>query len=94
LFFDLRWRWQVYDSVLTDPVPFCPYCDYQIHPHRASAYAVVPRIGFDCDSCRADLPTFEEDFDSLQSKVKRLVQQKMRTGAWVNARTFRSEQKE
>lgn len=83
-FLGLCWRWKYFSSGdLDDPQPFCPHCDYQVFPHRASAYAAVDRIGFHCDSCGRDLTTFEESFESLQSKVRRLIQQKVRTGAWA-----------
>lgn len=82
-FLGLRWRWNYFASGnLEDPLPFCPGCDYQVHPHHASAYAAVDRIGFYCDSCSRNLPTFEESFDSLQSKVRRFIQQRIRTGDW------------
>lgn len=84
-FLGLRWRWNFFSSgTLEHPIPFCPACDYQVFPHHASAYNVVERIGFDCDSCGRKLPEFDESFDSLRSKIERFVQQKIRTGAWKN----------
>jgi len=82
-FLGLRWRWNYFPSGnLEDPLPFCPHCDYQVHPHHASAYTAIERIGFHCDSCGRSLPIFEESFESLQSKVRRFIQQKIRTGDW------------
>jgi len=82
-FLGLRWRWNYFPSgKLEDPLPFCPHCDYQLQPHQASAYAAIDRIGFHCDSCGTDLPTFDESFDSLQGKIRRFIQQKIRSGDW------------
>lgn len=81
----LRWRWHYLDDgSIKGVAPFCPRCDYQVFPHHASAYGVVERIGFHCDSCSVDLSEFDESFESLRSKIERFVQQKLRTGAWRN----------
>jgi hypothetical protein len=82
-FLGLRWRWKYFQSGgLEHPIPFCPHCDYQVFPHHASAYNVIERIAFHCDSCGGNLPEFDESFESLRSKVERFIQQKLRTGAW------------
>jgi hypothetical protein len=81
-FLGLRWRWKYFSSgKLEDPIPFCPACDYQVFPHHASAYNVIERIGFHCDSCGRNSPEFDESFESLRSKIERFVQQKIRTDA-------------
>jgi hypothetical protein len=82
-FLGLRWRWMYLQSGnVGRPKPFCPSCDYQVFPHHASAYDVIDRIGFHCDSCGRTLPEFNESFGSLQSKIERFIQQKLRTGGW------------
>ena len=82
-FVGLRWRWKYYsDGSLGDIHSFCPHCDYQVFPHRVSTYAAVDRIGFHCDSCGRDLPTFDEAHEQLESRVRRLIQQKVRAGTW------------
>lgn len=82
-FLGLRWRWNYFPSGnLEHPIPFCPVCDYQVFPHHASSYNAIERIGFHCDSCGRNLPKFDESFESLQSKIKRFIQQKVRTGVW------------
>lgn len=81
-FLGLRWRWKYFQSgTLEHPIPFCPHCDYQVFPHHASAYNVIERIGFHCDSCGRNLPEFNESFESLRSKIERFIQQKVRAGA-------------
>lgn len=82
-FLGLRWRWKYFDDGgLRDVVPFCPHCDFQVFPHHASSFVAVERIGFHCDSCGRDLPTFEESYESLESKIHRFIQQRLRRGSW------------
>ena len=82
-FLGLRWRWNyLATGTIEDPAPFCPHCEYRVFPHRASGYTAVDRIGFHCDSCGRNLPEFEELFESLQSKVSRFIEQRIRTGMW------------
>jgi hypothetical protein len=79
----LRWRWKYYsDGSLGDIHSFCPHCDFQVFPHQASAYSAIDRIGFHCDSCGRDLATFDQPFEHLESRVRRLIQQKIRVGSW------------
>jgi hypothetical protein len=83
-FFGLLWRWRyLSDGQIYDVCTFCPRCDYQVYPENVSAYSVVDRIGFRCDSCGSQLGEFDESALSLENKVKRFVQQKLRNGTWV-----------
>ena len=81
-FFGLRWRWRYAGSRIVDLNTFCPSCDFQVFPHNASAYSVVDRIGFSCDSCGKNLGEFDESLSHLESKAERFVQQKLRNGTW------------
>lgn len=84
-FLNLRWRWSYYyDGGLGDIHSFCPHCDFQVFPVNASAYSAVDRIEFHCDSCQRSLATFEEPYASVESKVRRFIQQKIRNGEWLN----------
>ena len=83
-FFGLRWRWRYFgDGKIYDVHTFCPHCDFQIYAEDASAYRAVDRITFRCDSCSQRLGEFDEPFASLENKVKRFVQQKIRNGSWL-----------
>ncbi|MBS0566062.1 MAG: hypothetical protein JSS59_01450 [Proteobacteria bacterium] len=82
VFLGLRWRWHYNGSTMSDLTTFCPHCDYQVFPANASAYNVIDRIAFSCDSCRAELGTFDESFHSLENKARRFAQQKIRTRSW------------
>lgn len=82
VFFGLRWRWHYNGSTMSDLTTFCPYCDYQVFPDNVSSYSFFDRIAFSCDSCQADLGTFDESFDSLEYKARRFAQQKIRNGTW------------
>lgn len=79
----LRWRWKNHsDGTLGDIHSFCPHCDFQVFSRHASAYAAVDRIDFHCDSCGRDLATFDEPYSQLESRVRRLIQQRIRAGTW------------
>lgn len=84
IYFGLRWRWtygtkgQIYDANT-----LCPHCDFQVYAKDVSTYRVIDHIAFHCDSCGRHLGEFNESFNSLEDKVKRLVQQKLRNGTWA-----------
>lgn len=83
IYFGLRWRWKYFDDGgIYDAYTCCPHCDFQVFPHNASSYRIIDRIGFHCDSCGSDLGIIEESQSSLENKVFRLIQQKLRTGSW------------
>lgn len=85
-FLGLRWRWRYYDDAQPlDLAAFCPHCDYQLYAQSLSAFRFDNRIVFDCDSCGAHLGTFDESLKSLEGKIGRLIQQKLRNGTWVAA---------
>lgn len=85
IYFGLRWRWKYYDDDggIYDVYTFCPHCDFQVFPYNTSGYRIIDRIGFHCDSCDKDLGEVDESKDSLENKVIRLIQQKLRTGSWL-----------
>lgn len=82
MFFGLRWRWHYATKRIAGLNAFCPHCDYQVFPYNASAYATIDRIGFKCDCCHRSLGEFDESIPSLESKVERFIQQKVRNGSW------------
>ncbi len=81
-FFGLRWRWRYSAGKITDLNTYCPQCDYQVFPHNASSFKVIERIGFICDVCSKPLEGFDGSYPEMESKVERLIQQKVRTGKW------------
>ena len=84
-FFGLRWHWQYgFDGGIFSLYSFCEDCDYQIHPENVSGYSAAPRFVYRCDICGRLAGPFEEEPLKLESKVKRLIQQKLRTGSWAN----------
>lgn len=84
IYFNLRWRWNYFeDGNIFDLHTFCPHCDFQVFPHNASSFRMIDRIGFRCDSCGRNLGEMDESPDSLQNKVKRFIQQKLRNGFWA-----------
>jgi hypothetical protein len=84
-FFGLRWRWR-YESSGTpvDITCFCPRCDYQVYPDNYSPFRRFGEIKFQCDSCGSGLAEFEESYQSLENKVARFIQQKLRNKTWMD----------
>jgi hypothetical protein len=77
----LRWRWRYLEKGRIDSLySFCPVCDYQVFPDSTSRFA--DRIGFQCESCGKNLGTHQGSYAHLESKVTRLIQQKLRTESW------------
>lgn len=86
IYFGLRWRWEYFDDgTIHNLYTFCPNCDFQIYPHNASAFRFIDRIGFHCDSCGKNLGELDDSSSSLENKVRRFIQQKIRTGSWERA---------
>lgn len=81
-FYGLRWRWRYVSGSIDSLNTFCPHCDYQVFPHNASGFRDIDRIGFKCDSCHRSLGEFDESVRSLESKVERFIQQKVRNETW------------
>jgi hypothetical protein len=81
-FFGLKWRWRYGNSSIYGVVCFCPVCDQQVYPQSRSSFRVIDRIGFTCDHCSRDLGEFDMNWDTLEDKVTRTVQRKIRTGEW------------
>jgi hypothetical protein len=84
IFFGLRWRWTYGTSgQIHEAHTFCPHCDYQVYAQDVSPYRVIDHVAFHCDGCGRHLGTFDESFNSLEDKVKRFVQQRLRNGTWA-----------
>lgn len=88
IFFGLRWRWEYFDDGnIYDVYTFCPHCDFQVFPYNVSTFRMVDRISFSCDSCKQNLCEIDESLESLENKVRRLIQQKVRNGLWIQQNT-------
>lgn len=84
LFFNLKWRWDYGDDGFIFPLhTFCPHCDLQVYPRDASAYRAVDRIAFECEGCGHRLGEQQESLESLENKVRRFIQQKLRNNTWL-----------
>lgn len=81
LFDGLRWRWRyTSEGGIERVLSFCPVCDFQVFPDTTSSFA--DRISFHCESCGKNLGTLQGPYSYLDSKVTRLIQQKLRTQSW------------
>lgn len=80
LFDGLRWRWRYANGCVDRLLSFCPHCDFQVYPDNTSPFAVI--INFHCESCGRNLGTCEGPDNRLNSRVTRLIQQKLRAGTW------------
>jgi hypothetical protein len=79
----VRWRWRYGQGwALYDLTCFCPACDFQVYAATAGAFRAAPLITFRCDSCGRHIADFDGSVEELESKVTRLIQQKLRIGAW------------
>ncbi len=76
-FAGFRWHWR-YNSFeeIVDLFPCCPTCDYQVLGRKEPFW-----LDFECHSCGKTVQV-NEDLEELESKVRRLIQQKLRTGSW------------
>lgn len=83
-FFGLRWRWQYGgDGDIRDLYACCEHCDYQVHAENVSGYDAVPSMLFRCDLCSSTAGPFNEEPFEFESKIRRRIQQKLRTGTWA-----------
>lgn len=84
-YFGLRWRWKYYDNGnIYNAHTFCPHCDFQVYAENTSSYGGIYCVAFKCDSCGRYLGEFQETLDTLENKIKRFIQQKIRNGSWIN----------
>ncbi len=82
-FFGLRWYWQYgLDNDIYGLYSCCEKCKYQIHPKNISKDYLSTELIFCCDMCGNKIRFFNEDLYEVESKVKRHIQQKLRTGSW------------
>jgi heme/copper-type cytochrome/quinol oxidase subunit 2 len=81
----LRWRWRYNYNEVRSICCFCPRCDYQIEPRSSYSYNSHIQTEFHCDECKKTIKQLEIPLSELNSKITKLIHQKIRTGAWVNA---------
>jgi hypothetical protein len=81
-FYGLRWEWAYEGREPHLKGVLCP-CGYQVGPDSASPFD--NRVRFYCDRCGRTVPVEGQSWDSLQSVVIRLIQQKLRNGTYPKA---------
>jgi hypothetical protein len=81
-FYNMRWSWNWSgDSQPYNLSVFCPVCDYQLDCWKDSPFDAVDAIRYECH-CGAGPWRFQESQNVLNNRVKKLVQQRVRTGQW------------
>lgn len=83
-FFGLEWHWTFGSNggEIYKLYSCCARCQYQVFPQDVSSYVTVDVISYKCDSCGSEVGPFHESHDEVESKVRRFIQQKLRTGSW------------
>lgn len=86
VFDGLQWYWRFSDdgSVLS-LYSCCPKCQYQVQAEERGGFTGTHDTSFHCDVCKQVIVRFGEGAVSLESRVTRLIQQKLRTGTWPDA---------
>ena len=81
-FLGLEWHWRYSSSnSITNLYSCCSNCHYQVYPEDESSYNTL-RIFFTCDICKEKVGPFDDTGTMLNDKVKRFIQQKIRTNSW------------
>jgi hypothetical protein len=82
IFEGIRWRWHYSYDAIGNLYPYCPKCNLQINPDD-SMISLTGQIRFYCDGCNWKLRKLSESEGSLENKVKRLINQKISNGKWI-----------
>ncbi|MDK9719651.1 MAG: hypothetical protein OEL53_00555 [Rhodospirillales bacterium] len=79
-FFGILWRWRYFPSgEIYNLTSFCPRCDLQVYPNNASGWSAVDHIEYRCEDCGIRLNDFETTPDSVENRVIRQIQKKLRS---------------
>jgi hypothetical protein len=78
-FYQVHWRWRFdRQNALEYLAAFCPECDAQIHPRRATAGpAKTPGTVFHCENCRREICAIAIPPAQLTDTVERTIQQEL-----------------
>lgn len=86
VFEGLQWCWRLQDDGSVQSLfSCCPTCQYQVQAEERGGFTGFHDTSFRCDVCKIEIARFSEGVHSLQSRVVRLIQQKLRTGTWPGA---------
>lgn len=86
-FFNLKWHWSLgRDGDIYNLFPCCEGCEYQVTPTETyHGFDSERHTAFECDACNRDRVLIKGSQYEIESKVQRFIQQKLRTGSWVDA---------
>jgi hypothetical protein len=89
-FYGLNWVWTYEGRAPRLTAVLCSRCGFQVFSDSTSMFDSSVR--FHCDSCGQTVPVQGQSWDSLQSVVMRLIQQKLRNKTYPKQQT--SERKD
>lgn len=82
----VRWRWgYTKGGTITNLVPYCTRCDFQVNPRDAPIYAAVPHVEFTCDSCGAHLANLDGHWLEVENLIHRHIDKNIRDDVWRSA---------
>jgi hypothetical protein len=80
IIFSIKWRWSyASNNEIVRLNAFCPACDYQLYPYKASSFEIIEDIGFKCEDCGKDFGVFNHNYSVLEDKVIRKIHQYIRS---------------
>ncbi len=80
-FMGLRWRWRYIDNEISEPVVFCPHCDFQLIPKDISDFGPA-LTQFKCNNCNTSLQSIKHSYYEICQIVTRQIQLKIRNNSW------------
>lgn len=78
-FFKIKWVWSYsINGDITNIVPLCPKCDYDLSPHNVDYDPFETELILDCDDCDFSLKPMEITYSELKNQIKKKVQKQIR----------------
>lgn len=77
--FGIVWRWSPTDyGSFHSLTPFCPECDYQMHPRNTSGIYSIYMTSYVCERCKWQSEVFRISPNEVEDRVRRELQRKVR----------------
>lgn len=83
VFHSLLWRWRYSESGdIANLHTLCPKCHFQVLPIFKDNWPKGTQLIYRCESCGFEAPPIEGDYDIVENRITRFIQQNLRTGKW------------